>query len=190
MRCFSLIVLTLLCALPASWSQELTCNPCLYGFGRVDVGTSVPVSIRLKNTGSRSLSILSKSKTGSEFHFGTFPLPVKILPGHSVLMPIVFKPTATGRETGSFTLLSNALDPRLTVHVAGIGVSGAQLTVSPTSLNFGHVTLGKSATLPTTLTASNGAVTISSDELTSSEFTLTGITPPVTIASGASVQVK
>ena len=190
MRCLPCIALTFLCALPVSWSQELTCNPCIYGFGKVILGTSVPLSIRLKNTGTRSLSILSKSKTGSEFHFGTFPLPVKLLPGHSVLMPIVFKPTATRRETGTITLLSNALDPKLSILVAGIGVSGAQLTVSTTSLNFGNVTVGHSATLPTTLTASNGDVTISSDQLTSSEFTLAGITPPVTIASGTSVQVK
>jgi hypothetical protein len=190
MRFFPIIALMFLCALPSSWSQELTCNPCIYGFGKVNVGTSVPFSIRLKNTGARSLSILSKLKVGKEFYFGNFPLPVRILPGHSVMMPIVFKPTATGRELGEFTLLSNALDPKLTVHVAGIGVSGAQLTLSPSSLNFGSVTLGHSATLPTTLKATNGAVTITSDQITSSEYVLGGITPPVTIASGSSLPVK
>jgi hypothetical protein len=45
----------------------------------------------------------------------------------------------------------------------GTGVTGPQLGVTPATLNFGNVTLGSSASLPATLTASNYAVTISSD---------------------------
>jgi hypothetical protein len=189
MRCFSIIALVFLCALPASWSQELTCVPCSHAFGKVSLGTAKPFSILLKNTGSHSLSILAKAKTGGEFHYGPFHLPVTLRPGKSVELPIVFKPTAVGHVTGAFTLVSNAHDRRLVVLAVGTGVSGAQLTVTPSSLNFGNVTVGQSGTLGTTLKASNGAVTITSDQLTSSEFVLSGITPPVTIASGSSVQV-
>jgi hypothetical protein len=173
--------------LPTSWSQQLSCNPCSHGFGKVKVGTSVPFSIQLSNTGSKSLSILSKLKQGSEFHFGNFPLPMTLRPGKSVNLPVVFKPTAMGRVSGTFALTSNALNPTLSLPVTGTGAP--VLTLSPSSLNFGNVTVGKSAALATTLTAAAGDVTITSDQLASSEFYVAGFTPPVTIRSGASLNV-
>jgi hypothetical protein len=173
--------------LPASWSQKLSCNPCTHGFGKVKVGTSVSFSIQLSNTGSKSLSIRSKSKQGGEFQFGNFPLPVTLRPGKTVNLPVVFKPTAAGRVSGTFTLTSNALNPTLSLPVTGTGAP--VLSLSPSSLNFGNITVGKSATLPTTLTASAGDVTISSDQLNSSEFSLAGLKPPVTIRSGGSLKV-
>ena len=71
----------------------------------------------------------------------------------------------------------------------GKGKNRLQLGVAPATLSFGNVTVGLSASLPATLTASNGSVTISSDQSTSSEFTLLGLTPPVTIPAGQSILV-
>ena len=169
-------------------AQQLQCNPCSHAFGRVKVGTSVSFSVQLSNTGSKALSISAKSKQGSgEFHFGSFPLPVTLMPGKTVKLPIIFSPIAIGHVTGAFTLASNALNPALSLPLAGTG--SPQLTLSPASLNFGNVTVGHSAALSTTLTAAAGDVTISSDQLTSSEFSLGGLNPPVTILSGKSLQV-
>jgi hypothetical protein len=191
MRAFPLtaVALILFSLEPAStWAQQLQCNPCSHHFGRIEVGSSRSFSIQLTNTGKKSLSILSKTKQGSEFSFGPFPLPIKLRPGKTVQLPVVFKPTAIRHVTGTFTLVSTALDKRLSMPVAGTGVTGAQLTVSPSTLNFGNVTVGKSATLATTLSASNGNVTISSDQLTSSEFSVVGLNLPVTIPSGQNIQ--
>ncbi len=189
MRMFYLVALFLaLVALPESWSQELSCNPCTHAFGKVQVGTSDSFSIQLSNTGTKSLRISSKSKQGSAFHFGSFPLPITLLPGKSVRLPIIFKPTVIGHVTGAFILDSNAKDSVLSIPVAGTGAP--VLSVSPSSLNFGNVTVGKSATLSATLTASDGNVTVSSDQFTNSEFTMLGLTLPATIPSGTSVPVK
>src|SRR5215471_12375226 len=120
-------------------AQQLQCNPCRYGFGKVEVGTSVSFSIQLSNTGRKSLRISSISQQGSgEFQLGSFPLPVRLVPGRSVNMPIIFTPTAIGQVSGAFIVNSNALDPALSVSVTGTGAP--QLTVSPASLNFGAVT--------------------------------------------------
>jgi hypothetical protein len=188
MRLSPMIAVLLLCLAPASWSQQLSCRPCNYGFGKVKVGTPASFSIRLTNTGTKAVRIGSKSKTGSEFHFGSFPLPVTLMPGKSVLLPIIFKPTAIGHVTGTFNLVSNAIDRTLSLPVAGTGAP--VLTVSTTSLNFGKVTVGKSASLPVTLTASDGDVTLISDQFTSSEFSLSGISVPTKIFSGQSVRVN
>jgi hypothetical protein len=165
------------------WSQQLQCNPCSHHFGKVEVGSSKSFSIKLTNTGTKSLSIRSKSKQGSEFWFGHFPLPITLKPGKTVLLPIVFKPTAIGHVTGSFTLVSAT---SLSMPVTGTG--SPVLTVTPSTLNFGKVTVGKSASLAVTFSASKGKVTISSDQLTSAEFSVVGLNLPVTIPSGQNLR--
>jgi hypothetical protein len=189
MRLPQIIAISFLClALQTSWSQQLSCRPCTYGFGKVRVGTSAAYSIRLTNTGTKSLRIGSKSKTGSEFRFGNFPLPVTIMPGKSVMLPISFKPTAVGSASGSFTLVSNAANRTLSISVAGRGAG--VLTLSPTSLNFGKVTLGQSATRQATITASYGDVTLISHQFTNTEFSLLGVSLPTKIRSGQTLRVQ
>jgi hypothetical protein len=166
-------------------AQQLQCNPCSHAFGKVQVGSSVSFSIQLSNTGTTTLRITSKSLTGSEFSFGTFPVPVRIKAGASVELPIVFAPTAAGHTSGVITLVSTAENPTLCMDLAGNGAY--PLAVTPATLSFGNVTVGSSASLQATLTASNAAVTISSDGSTNSEFAILGLTLPVTIAAGQSV---
>jgi hypothetical protein len=191
MRFFPLLafMLSLSFLTPArAWAQQLQCEPCNHAFGRVEVGSSRSFTILLSNTGTKYLKILTKSKQGREFRFGYFPLPITIRPGKTVKLPIDFKPTAIGHVTGTFTLFSTARNRRLSIPVEGTGSPG--LTVSPSKFNFGNVIVGKSAVLSTTLTASHGNVTISSDQVTSSEFSIHGLTLPVTILSGHSIQAR
>ncbi len=198
MRSFPVILILLVvaslffCLAPASlWAQELQCEPCQHTFGKIQVGDSVSYSIELSNTGSKALRIKSMSEDGNAFSFGTFPVPVKILPGASVELPIIFNPTAKGHTTGVITLVSTAEDPQLAIDVEGTGivVADPQLGISPTTLSFGNVTVGSNASLQATLTASNAAVTISSDDSTSSEFAILGLSLPVTIPAGQSLPV-
>ena len=187
-----LLALALLtCLASATWKQELQCDPCNHGFGQVQVGTSATFSIRLTNTGQKTLSILSKSLQGSSFSFGNFPVPTSISPGASVELPIIFTPTAKGYASGSIAIGSSAVDSTFSMHVGGDGIltSSVGLGVSPSSLNFGNVTVGSSATVQTTLTASNGPVTISSDPSKSSEFAVVGLNLPATIPAGQSINV-
>ncbi len=192
MRSFPLVAGLLCCLVSASaWAQKLYCNPCWHSFGNVQIGSSTFYSFRLKNTGSKALRITSKSKQGSEFSFGKFPLPAQIRPGASIQLPVIFRATAKGHTTGVITLVSTALDPRLTIDVEGTGVviASPQLRITPATLDLGNVTVGSSVQLEATLTASNAAVTISSDRSTSSEFALLGLNLPVTIPAGRSIPV-
>ena len=194
MRSFPLIVIAALlgCLVPASaWAQTLQCSPCSHAFGKVLVGSSSSFSIQLTNTGSKILRITAKSEQGTEFAFGSFPVPVKIKPGASISLPVIFTPTAKGWTHGIVTLTSNDPNSPLNMRVSGTGISAAnpQLAISPTSLNFGNVNVGSSASLQATLTASNGAVTISSDQSLSSEFVIFGVNLPATIPAGQSLAV-
>ena len=186
------IAFLLFCLAPGSiWAQQLQCNPCSYAFGQVQVGKSVSYTIQLSNTGTKTLSITSKSVTGSAFSFVAFPVPVNIQPGKSIQLPIIFTPTVTGSTRSNVTLASNDPKSPLSISVTGTGfyAATAQLAVTPATLSFGSVTVGSSASLQATLTASNAAVTISSDQSTNSEFAILGLTLPATIAAGQSVAI-
>jgi hypothetical protein len=180
----------LLCALviaPASlWAQHMHCEPCMHAFGKVQIGTSASLSIQLMNTGSKALRINSKSVSGSGFAIGSFPVPVTVNPGASVQMPVTFTPTAKGYTDAYLTINSNADNSPTKIHVAGTGyyTTDPTLSISPSSLNFGNVTVNTTASLQITLTPANGSITISSDGSTSSEFAITGISLPVTIPQG------
>ena len=194
MRIFPQVaIVAFLCALASApaLTQELECSPCSHNFGKVPVGDSSSYSIQLTNTGDKKITIESKSKHGAAFSFGDFPLPLKIAPGASVQLPINFKPITKGKTDGVFELVSTGRDERLTMDVSGIGESNGspQLGISPASLNFGNVTVGSSATLVTTLTASNAAVTISADRSTSPEFAILNLQLPVEIPAGKSLAV-
>jgi hypothetical protein len=69
------------------------------------------------------------------------------------------------------------------------GTTASKLTLTPSTINFGTVVVGSYKKLKVTLYASNGSVTISSKQLTNSEFTISGLVLPLKIASGASTQV-
>src|SRR5216684_6128225 len=100
-----------LSAWPLSYAaaQHLQCNPCSHGYWRVQIGASKQYVFQLTNTGSRTLHILSKSRSGRAFSFGNFPLPVTLRPGRSTQLPVIFKPLVVGKTTGTITLLSDAL---------------------------------------------------------------------------------
>ena len=127
------------------------------------------------------------------FFYGTFTLPIEVQPGASVELPVIFTPTADVYSTGVMTLKSTAEDSPLSIDLTGTGVpknsAAPALGVTPATLSFGSVTVGSSASLQATLTASNAAVTISSDGSTSSEFAILGLSLPATIPAGQSVPV-
>ena len=97
-------------------------------------------------------------------------------------------PTTTGPATGKLTVTSNA--PKITVPLSGTGTSTGTLTISPTGYSFGNVTVGKTASQTATLKAGSASISITKATTTNSEFTLSGITLPVTIAAGNSLPIK
>ncbi|MGA9393151.1 MAG: choice-of-anchor D domain-containing protein [Candidatus Sulfotelmatobacter sp.] len=88
--------------------------------------------------------------------------------------------------SGTLGIASNASDPMLSVSLAGTGVLPGTLAVSPTAVNFGSAEVGTTVTQTGTLSAGNAAITVSSAGVSGSQFSLSGISLPVTIAAGSS----
>jgi hypothetical protein len=172
-------------------AQQLACQPCNDHYGRVQVGSSIQRLIQLKNVGSKALRIRATAVTGAAFTLGKFPLPVDLGAGKTIKMPITFAPTVVGKNTGSVAVTSNAKNPKLVIDVQGVGITANEphLSVNPSSLNFGNVTVGSSASLAITLSATGTSVTISAAQTNSSEFKLPGLSLPLTVAVGRDVQI-
>lgn len=111
-------------------AQQLECQPCRHGFGKVQTGSSKSFNVNLTNSGKRSLKITSDSVQGSGFSVGAFPLPMTLKPGASVQIPLVFTPTAAGRVTGAVTLDDTGEDSSLTLNLAGTGFDPSSHSVA------------------------------------------------------------
>ncbi len=119
---------------------------------------------------------------------GPVSVPFTIPAGQSVTFRVAFKPTGSGTVSGSAQLKSNASDPNVNVFFDGDGTTttAGQLSISPSSVNFGNVNVGSTETHAVTMSATGASVTVSSDASSSSHFVVTGVSLPFTIPAGQS----
>ena len=168
-------------------SGQLSASASSLNFANVQVGGSVTLTDSLTNTGGASVTISQAAVTGGGFSISGLNAPLTLNPGSSVTFSAVFTPQAAGSASGGISVSSNASDATVTVSLSGTGAAQGQLILTPTALGFGNVTVGTKTSQASSLSASGTSVTVSSASLSSGEFSLTGISLPVTIAAGQSV---
>ena len=160
-------------------------------FGNVQIGSSQSLTETLTNSGGTTVTVSQAGASGNGFSVTGLSLPLTLTPGQSFTFGAGFKPTSAGAATGSISITSNASNSTLTIALSGTGAAAGQLTVSPASLSFGSVVVGQSTSLPASVSASGSNVTVSAAQFGTTEFTLSGITFPLTLTAGqtASFQV-
>jgi hypothetical protein len=142
----SLIFIFLFCSSAfASW----TVSPTSISFGDIPVGSSKTVTLVIKNTGTTDINIqniyssIPEVTVNADFSKG--PLPVAA--GGSLVVAVTFKPTARGNYSGELVIVSDdSSKPSVTVPFTGTSSYATGIDVSPTSINFGSVSVGQSAT--------------------------------------------
>ena len=168
---------------------QLTANPSSLNFGYVQVGSTLTLMDSFTNTGGASVTISQASASGTGFNISGLNLPLSLNPGASVTFSAMFTPSSAASASGSIIVSSNASNPTLTASLSGTGTAPGQLNLAPTALDFGSVTVGTNLSKASSLGASGASVTVSSASLNSGEFSLTGISFPLTIAAGQSVPI-
>jgi hypothetical protein len=160
-------------------------------FGSVAVNSTASKTESLTNSGGTAVKISQANvSTGTGFSITGLALPLTLNPGQSFTFGVNFAPTSAGSVSGSIGFVSDASNPNLTVTLSGTGASVGQLTVSPATLNFGSVIVGQSKTMSATLSATGTNVTVSSACFNTSEFTLSGVSFPLTVTAGQSATVS
>ncbi len=167
---------------------QLVSDPTSTPFGNQTVGTKQSQTVTLTNSSSSSVNISKASISGEGYSLSGITTPLTLNASQSTTFTISFAPVVTGSATGAVTITSDASNPTLTIAASGTGVSVGALASNPTSLAFGSVTVGNKPTLSGTLTNTGGSsVTISQAGISGTGFTLSGITTPVTLTAGQSV---
>lgn len=165
----------------------LAANPASISFGSVQLGSTQSHSESLSNTGGTAIQISSASITGTGFAMNGLSVPTTLNAGQSLTFNVTFSPSSAGAASGSLALTTNGSVTNLSIALSGTGASPGQLTVTPASSSFGSVTVGTTKSQTATLTASGAGVTVSSVATTNPEFSMNGLSLPLTLAAGQSV---
>ena len=172
-------------------TKQLTCSPSSLRFGAVVVGQTESLLVTLTNNGTTSVLVSAMSSSNPEIGLSQANLPLTLPAGQSMEVSVIFTPTAVGWTGGTVVVTSNASDPILHLGVEGTGVNSEVVTASPSSVSFGQVSMGSSATLPVVLTnARSWQITLQSFQTTNGEFSVSGPSFPMTLAVGHSVTLS
>jgi hypothetical protein len=166
---------------------QLSPNPSSLNFQSVQVGNSQTLQETVSNSGGETVNISQATVSGTGFSISGINPPLSLTPGESITFNATFAPQSQGSASGNITITSDAINSPLTISLAGNGTAAGQLNVTPTSYNFGNVTVGSSASTTASLSASGASVTVNSVTFSNSEFSLSGISFPLTLSAGQSV---
>lgn len=176
----------------------LVVSPTTLDFGQVPVGKTVNENLTLLNQGTSAVSVTQITVAGQTFTLNTpSHLPVTINPGQTYNVTVGFTPGASTAYTGDLTAVDSAARRVAHCRFNGSGYSGAsqtrQLSASTSTLSFGTVPLGSSATVPVTLTSTgNAAVTVRQAAFNKAGFAVSGATFPLKLnpQESATLQVQ
>ena len=168
-------------------SPPVTATPSSLSFGSQTVGSTSTLPLVLTNTRKWAVSLTGFQTSGAVFSITGPALPLSLPAGQSVAFNVSFAPQSAATDGGSIFVQGPALIVPLTG--TGTAVVVGQLTIAPSALNFGNVTVGNTGNQSLNLSASGAAVTISSTASSSGQFSLAGASFPMTIAAGQSVSL-
>jgi|GEM_PF-4057485 len=144
----------------AGISLNLSLSPSSLNFGSVSTGTtSAPQSVTLTNGSTLAFTGTVSSSNGL---FAVSPASFSVNAGGTQSFNATFAPTSVGPQSGTvtFTLTSTGsaspVTATLTLAVSGQGQLPVSITVTPSTIDFGNVAVGSSATASVAVSNSGG----------------------------------
>ncbi|MGW8352285.1 choice-of-anchor D domain-containing protein [Streptomyces wedmorensis] len=124
----------------------LLASPGALDFDLVPTTSRKTLGVTFTNTGTADETISAVSLPGSPFAVGDPPaVGTVVRPRQSVTVQVAYAPTVAGDHTG--TLAVTGGNGTASVALTGTAVTGrAELTITPTSTDFGQVRVGESVT--------------------------------------------
>lgn len=153
--------------------------------------TSAAKPVTLTNTGTATLNIFSVTISG-DFAISSNTCGSQVAAGANCKVSVKFTPTAKGTRSGTLSFTDDAPGSPQTVSLTG---TGTQIALSPTTLNFGTVTVGTTSASQTVTVTNVGttAVTFTGITLTgtnSADYLIPSKTCGSTLAAGANCAVS
>jgi len=170
-------------------STTLLLSPATLAFGSQNIGTTSPAqNVTLNNIGTASVS-LSSIATAAPFA-ETNPCGRSLASGTSCTVSVTFAPAAPGTATGSLTVTSGAVGSPQVVSLSGSG-TGAFVSLSPASLNFGSVNVGSASSKQSVTLTNTGNATLNITSIsTSGDYSEISNQCGSSLTSGASCTIN
>ena len=166
-------------------TAALSANPTSLAFGNVNAGTTSSKSVTLTNSGSANVTISQVTVSANDVTTSGVTTPVTLTPGQTQTLNVAFNPSAAETVSGNI-IVTNSLGSSTVIAVSGTGLLAA-ISLTPSSANFGSVTVGatNSQTIQIANTG-NAVLTITQANVTGTGFSTTGLTLPLSINPGLS----
>ena len=130
---------------------QIALTPSPLAFGDVAVGASRDLTLRVRNGGKGTLTVLSVGTSSSQFTVQQPGAPFTVAEGAEAPLSVTFRPTAAGAQTASLTVGSTAgAGTVTTAPLSGTGTgtgTACSLAVSPASAALPETGGGASATV-------------------------------------------
>ena len=171
-----------------------TLSPSTYNYGSVNLGSSASQSFTLANTGTSAINIASAALPNALFTVGSTNCGTSLAAGASCAYTVVFKPTAAGAQTTTFSVTDDAGTQTAALTGTGAQAAAPQAALTPATGNFSSITAGTTS-LPINFTltnAGNAALSITSFGISgasSSSFLQGASTCGSSLAAGASCTI-
>jgi hypothetical protein len=167
-------------------------SPTSLSFGNQTVGTSSKAQvITVTNTGSSILTFSGLKLTGSQKsnYSQTNTCGATLGAGATCTVSVTFSPTAIGSLTATLQVSDNAANSPQTASLSGTGV-GAAATLSPASLSFNGVTVGKNSSAKVITVTNSGTSSLSvTSVVASGDFTQTNNCTSIAAGSSCTINV-
>ncbi|HGJ63868.1 TPA: choice-of-anchor D domain-containing protein, partial [bacterium] len=115
-------------------------------FGNIQLGTSLTIPLTIYNDGNGALTINSITIDDTQFTVSQYS---EVSPSSSITVNVKFTPTSVGEKTSTLRISSNDPDEAIvlvTLKGNAFRLPTPEISVTPTSISFGDVDVGKSLT--------------------------------------------
>ncbi len=159
-------------------------------FGTVTIGSSKTLSDTISNGTSSSVTVSSIQGLGSGFLVTGLSMPLTLAAGQSVSFNVQFQPTNAGNPSVTISFDGQNAQPYVSLSASGKAVATGDLSLNPSSINFGNTTIGSSPTSTVTLSNDVGSdLTITQATLSGAGFSMSNLALPLTLHAGTSASV-
>lgn len=155
-------------------AAPLTFTPASLGFGNVVLNTTSSKTVTVKNAGSATITINSVTASGyyTATPSGATPCGGSLNAGKTCTFTATFTPLVTGTIIGAVTIADTGSVSTQVQNASGNGIM--PVTMSPTSISFGTVTVGSSSAVQVVTVTNNMTTSVPVNSIVASgDFTST-----------------
>jgi hypothetical protein len=166
---------------------KVVITPNAISFGNVEVGSSTSQTVIVSNHSSAAVTLTDVSAKGVGFSIAGFPGTAVLRTGQTIKVTTIFRPKSSGEHGGSISVTIARRPEPVTARLSGTG-STSKLSMTPSTVDFGKVSVGSPASQTLRLTNEGSeSVEIKSASADGKGFSMSGLHTPQVLTPHQSV---